>query len=63
MALEESVNNFFGKLEYILQQWTGHGIPNAYLTGILVGGLYRPEFKIAIKEKNPRDLTTVCQII
>jgi len=51
MALGESVNNYYGKMEYMLQRWVGHGIPNAYLTGIFVGGLYPLEFKIVIKEK------------
>jgi len=48
-------------MEYILQQWAGHGIPDAYLTRIFVGGLYSPEFKIAIKEKNPRNLANAVQ--
>jgi len=61
MAIGESINNYYGRMEYILQHWGNHGIPKAYLTGIFVGGLYPPESKIAIKEKNPRNVATIVQ--
>jgi len=61
MALGENVNNYYSRMEYILQRWASHGIPDAYLTGIFVGGLYPPEFKISIKEKNPRTIVQAVQ--
>jgi len=61
MSPGESVDLYYGRMEYFLQRWHNHGMPNAYLTGIFIGGLYPPEFKIAIKEKNPPDLDTALQ--
>ena len=58
MALGESVDSYYGRMEYLLQRWNNHQMPDDYLTGIFIGGLYPPEFRIAIKEKSPADLAT-----
>ena len=61
MALGKSVNNYYGRMEYILQRWADHGISDVYLKGIFIGGLYPQKFKIAIKEKNPTSLEQAVQ--
>lgn len=58
MGIGESVDSYYGRMEYLLQRWNNHQMPDDYLMRVFIRGLYPLEFRIAIKEKRPQDLAT-----
>ena len=50
MGINEWVDNYYGRMQDILQRMGVHQIPNNFLMSIFIGGLYPIELKTYVKE-------------
>jgi hypothetical protein len=50
MGINERVDNYYGRMQDILQRMEVHQIPDNFLMSIFIGGLYPIELKIYVKE-------------
>ena len=50
MGINERVDNYYGKMQDILQHMGNHQIPDDFPMSISIGGLYPMELKTYVKE-------------
>ena len=50
MGINERVDNYYGRMQDILQRMGAHQIPDNFLMSIFIGGLYPIELKTYVKE-------------
>ena len=48
MGINETVDNYWGKMSNILLRMGTHHIPNNFLRNIFIGGLYSFELKLYV---------------
>ena len=50
MGINERVDNYYGRMQDILQRKANHQIPDDFLMSIVIGGLYPMELRTYVKE-------------
>ena len=50
MGINERVDNYYGRMQDILQRMGNHQIPDDFLMSIFIGGLYPMELRTYVKE-------------